>query len=387
MTPNPNRILLVDDEQAILDGLCRQHRKQFSLVPVCGSAAGLRAIAENGPFAAVVTDFQMPGMNGIQFLAKARESAPDMIRIMLTGQADLQTAIDAVNRGQIFRFLSKPCEPDVFRGCLDAALEQLRLLHAERDLLEQTLRGSIEVLADVLALSNPAAFGKAMRIRGLVRHVVKHLGLSDGWQYETAALLSQIGYVAVPDDLLDRMLAGKKLPLDQAAMLERHPEVARYLLLKIPRLEAVANMVYHQNSPSQVSEDRVVVLGGRILSASLAFDEFISLGASRAQALDALRRGPVRHDKSVLEALASAEMPTAGETVQSVQVRHLRVGMVIQEDVLNSSDRLIVGHGHEVTAGSLQRLRNYAELGRLKKIELRVHMPEAESRADKPSAA
>ena len=382
-----DRILLVDDEQAVLDGLCRQHRKHYTLVPACGSAAGLQAVIQDGPFAAVVTDFQMPGMNGTQFLAKAREHDPDMIRVMLTGQADLQTAIDAVNRGHIFRFLSKPCEPEVLRGCLDSALEQFRLLTVERDLLEQTVRGSVEVLADVLALSNPAAFGKATRIRGLVQHIVRHLKLADGWQYETAALLSQIGYVAVPDDLLDRMATGERLPADQVAMLERHPAVARDLLKKIPRLQAVAEMVFHQNSPPDSSPDHVVVLGGRMLAAALDFEEFLSVGATHKQALDALRKERHKYDDGVLEALESAKMSNSADATQIVQVRQLRVGMVIQEDVLNVEGRLIVSHGHQVTEGSLHRLRNYAEIAQLKKVELRIHLPEAAPRASGASAA
>ena len=313
MITNRDRILLVDDEQAVLDGLCRQHRKHYTLVPACGSDAGLQAVAEEGPFAVVVTDYQMPGMNGTQFLAKAREHDPDMIRIMLTGQADLQTAIDAVNHGHIFRFLTKPCEPEILRGCLDAALEHCRLRNAERDLLEQTVRGSIEVLADVLALSNPSAFGRATRIRGLVRHVVQHLKLSDGWQYESAALLSQIGCVAVPEDLIDRMAAGEKLPAEQVAMLERHPEVARDLLVKIPRLQGVAEMVYHQHSTAEPSDDRAVVLGGRMLAAALNFDEYLSVGATRNQALDALNKTEGKYDKGVLEALASISTGGLGQ--------------------------------------------------------------------------
>ena len=139
MSTISNRILLVDDEQAVLDALCRQHRKRYTLIPACGAGTGLKAITEQGPFAVVITDYQMPWMNGAQFLAKVMDLAPDTVRIMLTGQADLRTAIEAVNRGHIFRFLTKPCEPDVFQSGLDAALEQYQLRHAERLLLEQTL--------------------------------------------------------------------------------------------------------------------------------------------------------------------------------------------------------------------------------------------------------
>ncbi len=376
MTTNLDRILLVDDEQSVLDGLIRQYRKYYNLVAACGPDEGLRAIVEDGPFAIVVTDFRMPGMNGTQFLAKVREHSPDMIPIMLTGQADLQTAIDAVNLGHVFRFLTKPCEPEILRGCLDAALEQYRLQNVERDLLEQTVRGSVEVLADVLALANPAAFGRAIRIRGLVRHIVNHLKLADGWQYETAALLSQIGYVAIPDDLIERVLTGEELPADQMAMIDRHPEVARDLLMRIPRLQVVAEMVYHQDSMAKPSDNRLVVKGGRMLAAALDFEEYLSIGAEPDQALEALRAAGNKYDKDVLEALATAKMPSAKDSAQLVPVHEFRVGMVIQEDVRNTGGSLIVSHGHEITEGSLQRLQNYAKLGHLTKVNFRVYVPQ-----------
>lgn len=373
-----DRILLVDDEQAVLDGFCRQHRKHYSLVPACGSDEGLRAIQTRGPFSVVVTDFQMPGLNGAQFLAEARKLAPDMIPIMLTGQADLQTVIEAVNRGQIFRFLTKPCEPDVLRTCIDAALDQVRLKSVERDLLQQTLRGSIEVLAEVMALSNPTAFGKATRIRFLVRHMAQDLKLPDAWQYETAALLSQIGYVAVPDDLLARADKGEKLEPEQAAMLERHPELARDLLLKIPRLEAVAEIVSRQNDPTAGTTDETVLLGSRMLAAALDFEELVRHGASRRQALQKLDDAKSKYSEPVLRSLWSLKTRSGAEVLHVLAIRELRVGMIFHEDVSNTGGTLIVRRGHEVTVGSLQRLRNYAKLGHLEKDLFRVHVPPPE---------
>lgn len=375
MIKHKDRILLVDDEQAILDGLCRQHRKHFDMVPACGSAAGIEALEQNGPFAVVVSDYQMPGMNGTQFLAKARHIEPDMARIMLTGEADMQAAIDAVNRGQIFRFLTKPCHPDILRGCIDAGVEQSRLKNAERDLLEQTVRGSVEVLADVLALSNPAAFGKSIRIRGLVAQIVQSLDLEDGWQFETAALLSQIGSVAVPDDLFERITAGESLTPEERAMFDQHPEVASSLVAKIPRLQTVAEMIKRQRPGSLPSDDRVVQLGGAMLSAVLAYDEGLTLGATRKQVLDALSSTPGEYDEEVVEALRTARAPTAACVTQVMFVRELRIGMVIQEDLHNSEGNLIVSKGHCVSEGSLQRLRNYAELDLLEKLQVRVLLP------------
>jgi diguanylate cyclase (GGDEF)-like protein len=122
------KILCVDDEQSILDGFKRVLRKQFDLTTHTSGAAGLLAIQEKGPFSVVISDMDMPGMNGVDFLAKTREVAPDTVRIMLTGKADLQVALDAVNEGNIFRFLTKPISPDVLAKSLEAGCRQYQLV-------------------------------------------------------------------------------------------------------------------------------------------------------------------------------------------------------------------------------------------------------------------
>ena len=388
--PTPrHRILLVDDEQAVLDGLCRQHRKRYTLIPACGAGAGLKAIGEQGPFAVVVTDYKMPWMNGTQFLAKVMDFAPDTVRIMLTGQADLRTAVDAVNRGHIFRFLTKPCEPDVFQAGLDAALEQYQLRHAERLLLEQTVRGSIEVMAEVLAIANPTAFGRAIRVRNYVQHIVATLRLPDAWQYETAALLSQIGCVAIPNDIFDRILTDKSLPPEQAEMLERHPQIAGDLIGKIPRLQTVAEIVRHQGGspPTSGEVDGAVAIGARILFAALDFEELISLGAVPEQALRALRTEGRKYERRILDALASAEVFTESTDVRLVSLAQLRVGMILEDEVRNSKGMLLVTRGHELSEGSLQRLRNYATLKLLSKAEFRVRPPRRGDTPQAPSTA
>src|SRR5207253_2334943 len=149
----------------------RQLRKKFDLVIAVGGEEGLAAVAERGPFAVIVSDMCMPGLNGVQFLTRVREVAPDSVRMLLTGHADVPSTIGAINEGNIFRFLTKPCTPEAFGKALEAGVEQYRLITAEKDLLEQTLRGSIKVLTELLALANPLAFGKASRVQRLVRRL------------------------------------------------------------------------------------------------------------------------------------------------------------------------------------------------------------------------
>ena len=150
-----SRILCVDDEPNVLQALERQLRKQFEIVTAEGPMQGLESLEKSGPFAVILSDLRMPVMNGIQFLATAKERFPESVRMILSGQADFASTIEAVNEGSIFRFLTKPCESDHLAKALTAALEQYRLVQAERELLEHTLIGSIEVLSEILSLVSP----------------------------------------------------------------------------------------------------------------------------------------------------------------------------------------------------------------------------------------
>src|SRR3569833_7072 len=125
-----DKILFVDDDANLLASCERNYRRHYQLETANGGELGLEKIATRGPFAVVVSDMQMPKMNGIQFLAAVKERAPETVRIMLTGNADVEVATGVVNQGNIFRFLTKPVPPDVLAKALDDALAQHRLVVA-----------------------------------------------------------------------------------------------------------------------------------------------------------------------------------------------------------------------------------------------------------------
>jgi serine phosphatase RsbU (regulator of sigma subunit) len=122
----------VDDDPKILAAFQRQLRKKVVIETVESGSEGLEVLRHNGPFALVVTDYCMPGMNGIEFLGRARQIAPETVRIMLTGSADLGAAIQAVNQGNIFRFLTKPCSPENLLEAVQAGIYEYRRTHKER---------------------------------------------------------------------------------------------------------------------------------------------------------------------------------------------------------------------------------------------------------------
>lgn len=314
------KILWVDDDTNILRAYRRiLHKEEYTIEIANSGQAGLTLISTKGPFSVVVSDLRMPEMDGVQFLTAAREQTPDSVRVMLTGQADLDTAIAAVNEGNIFRFLTKPCSPEQLDRTLSAALEQYRLITAERVLLKKTLVGTIQVLTNTLGAVNPAAFGQASRLKRLVKLMAAHLGLPSRWQLELAAMLSQLGCMTLRPGLLEKVNAGRSLSIEEQEIFAAHPQVAKDLLIKIPRLEIVARMIAGQLHPphertwsdDQELEDQVF-MGAHLLKAAIDFDRLVTQGLAPRAALVELGRRADEYLPEVLTALKSIEHSAVG---------------------------------------------------------------------------
>lgn len=362
------KILFVDDEPAALDSYRRLLRKDFDLETATSGSEAIQSLADSGPFAVVVSDMQMPGMDGIQLLKKVREIAPDTVRLMLTGHANIDVAIDAVNEGNIFRFLTKPCSRENMVKATQAALHQHRLITAEKELLEKTLSGAIQVLTEVLSLVNPTAFGRSVRIRRYVQHIVKELHLAEPWRFDAAAMMSQLGCVTLHPDTLDAVYAGLPLSSEEQARYNEHPLVARDLLSKIPRLEPVAWMITHQNDLLRIDLKNVgvggidiVSLGAQILKTTLAFDQLVTTGKSVYQACQYLRERSQDYDPLLVDTLQ--DMPAIEEEMElmSCAIKELRVGMMLQEEVRTLNGILVVAKGQEITPSMMARLQNFWE--------------------------
>lgn len=378
MTRASEKVLCVDDDPNILDAYRRSLRKQFILDTALGPEKGLDAIASKGPYAVVVSDLKMPGMDGIQFLSKVAEAAPDTVRVMLTGYADVNTAISSVNEGRIFRFLTKPCPPEELGRTLEAGMEQYRLVMAERELLEKTLSRSVRVLIDILALVNPAAFSKATRIRRYVRHMTVELGLAGAWRYELAAALSQVGCVALPPDTLEKVAVGETLTEEEERAWASHPAMARELLEKIPRLETVAKMIENQRTPfREVSgawmEEKVdpVAMGGQLLKTAIDFDDLVMEGRTVQKAVEKLLADPGERNPLLATTLKNVVISKEGAIPKLLKINELAPGMTTAEDVRTKNGLLLTPKGQEVNELIIQRLKNFWSSGA---IENRVRV-------------
>jgi response regulator RpfG family c-di-GMP phosphodiesterase len=358
------RVLLVDDEPMVLDGLVLHLRRKYEVVVATSGRDGLAAM-EKEPFAVVVSDMRMPGMDGAEFLSLARAAAPETVRVLLTGHADFEVALAAVNHGQIFRFLTKPCPVDIVLSTVAAGAEQNRLVNAERVLLSQTLAGSVKALTDLLSLANPIAFGRAGRMRRTVGKLCDRLGVADRWHIDVAAQLSQIGYISLPPALAEKLYYGQPLAPAEQELAQKVPELADQLLGNIPRLEPVREILGAvrrrwdgADDPYSALRGEAIPLGARMLRVAMDLDDMEASGLSSAQALTAMQDRAGTYDPRLLEAAAADVCDDGSCEVRELPVAALKPGMVLMTDVWGRTGVLLVARGYTVSDGLIQRLKN-----------------------------
>jgi response regulator RpfG family c-di-GMP phosphodiesterase len=362
------RVLFVDDEPNILDALRRQLRREFTVETAVGAAKGLFALGQAEPFEVIVSDFMMPGINGAQFLAAARKVAPTTTRMLLTGHANLADAARTINEGQVFRMLLKPVDQDTMVAALHDCMEHHRLLVSERELLEQTLHGSVKALTDVLALASPAGFGRAARMRRMASAVLDEVEAPDRWAVEIAVQMSQLGVVTLPPTVAEKLDSGAPLAPAEQAMVDRVPEVSEQLISPIPRLAPVAEAIHYSRAgfdgsgpPDDNISGEQIPFGGRLLRLLRDYDTLILQGALPGVAMATLRSAAKLYDPVLLAALDRAAT-AAARSVRGVPLAELTSGMVLAAPVTSRSEVLLVSAGQEVTVGLISRLRNFAEL-------------------------
>jgi response regulator RpfG family c-di-GMP phosphodiesterase len=362
-----SRVLFVDDEPDLLAAMVRNLRKwPYRISTAIRGSEALDLLRSSEPFAVIVSDLRMPEMDGVSVLGHACEIAPDTVRILFTGTPDLDHAVAAINKGSIFRFITKPCPTTLMALNLNAAIEQHRLITAERVLLEDTLRGSIQALLDILAVASPMAFGRARLIRQSVGMLAVSLGIKDPWQVEVAAMLSQIGSVILPAATLERVYQGRSLSEPEQAMVKRMPGVVAQVLGNIPRLEPVLAILHYQergfNGSGPPADDvmgKAIPWGARALKVALDIDSLERQGLPVTLAFDTLRGRKGRYDPEILEALAGIRNSAPQSQVSELALPLLRAGMILAQDVRAETGVLVVARGQELTPGLLAKLENY----------------------------
>jgi response regulator RpfG family c-di-GMP phosphodiesterase len=376
------RILCVDDESNVLEGYRRALRKDFEISIAEGGVEAISLIEREEEFAVIISDMRMPIMDGVQFLRRVKEISPDTVRMMLTGNADQQTATDAVNEGSIFRFLTKPCPPENLANAIQAGLEQYRLITAEKVLLNETLNSSLQIMVDILSLVNPTAFSRSNRVKRLAGEIAAIIGVEKIWEIEIAAMLSQIGCVTVPEEALRKISNGQTINERELKAYHQHPQVGYDLISRIPRMDTIAQIIARQNSRfndeiqgiEQTDQSDEVTAGSRILKAVLDFDRLLDTGNLPHQALKEMSSRIGWYDNTILEILRGLVQEAAEEFVTvEVNVGSLKPGMLLAEDVYSTRNVLLLSEKQEITLAIILKLTSLSEMGMISnKIQVSV---------------
>lgn len=372
------RILCVDDERNVLSGLRRELGWDFEVLTAPGGAEALELLEdeqEDGGIPLVISDMRMPGMDGAEFLEQVRRRYPDTVRILLTGQADIESSVRAVNHGRIWRFLTKPCPSETLREIVREGLRQHDLQRAEKVLLEQTLKGAVRALTATLAMVKPDAFGVGERIRERARMITDSLAkdteIEDRWAIDIAADLALVPLMTLPDETLGRFLHDRPATGQELALLQRLPEVTERLLGQIPRIEPVqAALRYHLQRydgkawPQDGVAGDDLPLSARILRVASDFERLLNnRGETRKSVLTTLVSRKGVYDPKCLAALVDSLATARSErrVVEVSRLIELTIGAVVEKDVLTRGGTAVVKAGARITQGLKERLHNFEE--------------------------
>lgn len=356
-------VLCVDDEPKVLEGLALNLRRHYRVSTATSGREALPIVTGSDPPAVVVSDMRMPEMDGAAFLAQVKAQAPDCTRILLTGQADMNAATAAVNDGQIFRFLTKPCNAHTLAAAIAAGVEQHRLVTTEKELLEKTLRGAIKALTEVLSLANPLIFGRATRLKQHASDLLAGLGIPFSWQLEVAVMLSQIGCIVLSPANNEKLYYGKELTPVEAESTQLVPRIALQLLEHIPRLEMVCAILDTQEynfdgagSPAGAPQGEAIPLGARILRIVSDYDYLEAGGNSPTAALGIMQNRKGRYDPRLLSVIGRVKGKVAPGASQ-LPLDSLQIGMMLAQDIVSTTGSVLVPRGHEISQAILTRLR------------------------------
>ncbi len=376
MSVATRKILIVDDDVKLLSAFRRTLGRKYDLTLAEGGEEAIKTLQDQGPFALIISDQQMPKMDGTAFLATAAKHHPDTVRMMLTGNADQATAARAVNEGKIFRFFSKPCKPEDLLSGIEAGLKQYQLQVAERELLEHTLAGSVKLLTDVLSLVDPDSMKRTRRMRDWGRRLAKVMKITHAWELDIAIMLHALGDITAPPEVRAKARAGKALSDDEQEILSESPEIARNLIVNIPRLKGVAEAVfYHRKGydgtgfpPAPVCGTDIPLLA-RALKVIIDLDHICEDHEPTESRFDRLEAKDGQYDPTILVQARTAIL--GGDDVAdriglvSSPLSWLRPGDRLAQEIRDEQGRLILSAGFELSEAVLAKLWSLKKIRKL----------------------
>jgi response regulator RpfG family c-di-GMP phosphodiesterase len=413
-------LLLVDDEANILKALGRLLRRTgHELLTAAGGEEALAILGEH-PVSLVVSDQRMPGMTGVELLQRARELQPEAVRIILTGYTDIQAAMQAINEGAVYRFLTKPWDDQALLDTVAQALADLdmRREHAalqekvaeqnqqlqelnqglERKVQERTnelemalkeaekantaLRQQnlliVKSFAGLLDLRHPRLGAHCRRVAGKVQELGARLGVTNPQEIQDtliAALLHDLGKIALPDTILVKDVA--HLGPTERDEVKKHAVLGEGQLQVVEGLVGIARLVRHHHENVDGSgypdglRDDAIPLGARILRVLDTYDNVTKGGARRGGAerlaLEAMDRQVGKQlDGRVFDALLDvldkrSDAYDSGRE-EKIPLKDLIAGMILSRDLSTKNGILLMPKDEKLHSEHLEKIKNYCAI-------------------------
>lgn len=402
-------LLCVDDEPNILSALKRSLRTENWRVLTAGGGAEALELLARENIDLVISDMRMPVMDGAQLLEQVSQRWPACIRILLTGHADMNATVAAINRGRIFRYLNKPWDDDELRAVVRQGLDLLALererqrlevltqqqnaqLHDANVLLEQRVSErtaelskahdkvkrsymtSIKVFSGLLELREGRLAGHGRRVADMARKLANAMGLSDDETHQifVAGLLHDIGLIGVPDTLLAKTVARHNAA--DTALFHRHAEIGEQALLPLEEMQPVAALIraHHERFNGQGFPDKRagndIPMGARILAIVDTFDDLqnghlVESALTSQEARTVIRHGRgTQFDPEVVDVflhITEPDRPKAPPADVMMTTAQLEPEMVLARDLVSTTGVLMLTAGHVLNPLVIRRVREF----------------------------
>jgi FixJ family two-component response regulator len=351
-------ILLVDDDPYLLSAFRRQLHGVYELDTCSSPEQALEMLKASDQFQVVVSDMQMPTMSGLDFLKQCQIVSPHTVRIMLTGNGDQSTVVNAINEGAVFRFLLKPCDSIALIRTIADAIKKYQNSAAERDAIADTQCSALKLLTDVLNTVRPSTFQHAVAARRLAAEISKEIGLKDYPVIELAAMLSYVGSISVPEQLFERYMRNETLSVKELCEIERFVESGRAMIGAFPSFDEACKLVTHQlNSPTLSPP-----IGSKIIRIANDYLRFCR-SSDRHKAIGMLMNQPAAYDRELVEALGKVISRRFKDI--EVSIAELKPGYIILQPLRTSDGVVLLEAMQQVTVRTLERLKTILDANRL----------------------
>jgi len=408
-------ILCVDDEPNILSSLKRLLHRQGYQVLLAGSGAEGLTVLEKQAVDLVISDMRMPEMDGAHFLEQVRQRWPETMRVLLTGYADVESTMAAINKGEIYRYIAKPWDDNDVLLLVKHAMErkglelekrrlealtqrqneELKTLNASLEVkvqertkaLQQALQGleksndqlrknfltSVSIFSNLMELRAGGIAGHSRRVAELARKiaVAMDMGQDEIPDVVLASLLHDIGKIGLPDALLERPWPELN-QVDQEEVM-RHPVIAEAALMPLGQLKKASQIIraHHERFDGKGYPDALsgfeIPMGARILTVANDYDaaqfgEMLSqkLSASKAYDFILASRGS-RYDPAVVDAFKSVcgGVHLSHEQETKFRSPQLRSGMILSRDLISREGLLLLNRDYVLDDKMIEQMVKY----------------------------